>query len=229
MKRAIGNALACWPKKLSRRKTYPFLERNLRQIPEGARVLNIGASGGYHDLVRRVAEERGFSVQSSDIDPARQPDIVDDICASNLPSDTFDVVVMADVLEHVRQPFQAASEIRRILKPDGSALLIVPFFYPIHDRPHDYFRFTEYGLRLLFSEMEIVKFERRGNWLEALLMSAARIAHEPGKAGRMAIIVVPVCALLLPLAKLIGSGPGFVTSGYMMRAVKTSPTPAASK
>jgi len=227
MKRAIGQALTRWPKKLSRRRTYPFLEKHLAQVEAGSTVLNIGSGGGYEELVRRIAAERGFSVQSCDIDPDRNPDIVDDICASSLPSDSVDVLVMADVLEHVQQPFDAAREIGRILKPGGTALLVVPFFYPIHDRPHDYFRFTEYGLRLLFSRLEIIDLERRGNWLEALLLGAARISHEPGRSGRLAIIVVPLCALLLPLASLIGPGPDYLTSGYMMKLVKPARSPAS--
>lgn len=220
MKSQIGTALARWPKKLSRRNTYPFLEKHLMKVPGGAVVLNIGSGGGYEDLVRRIGHERGFTVKSSDIDPERSPDIVDDICDCSLPSESFDVVVMADVLEHVQQPLEAARAIDRILKPDGSALLVVPFFYPIHDRPHDYFRFTEYGMRYLFSHMEVRELEPRNNWLETLLLGAARIAHEPGKAGRLAIVVVPICALLLPLASLIGRGPGYLTSGYMMKAVR---------
>ena len=220
MKRRIGNALKRWPKKLSRRRTYPFLETHLMRLAPGSSVLTIGSGGGYEELVRRIAAERGLTVQSSDVDPERKPDIVDDICASALPSGSFDAVVMASVLEHVQQPFDAAKEIARILKPGGSALLIVPFIFPIHDRPHDYFRFTEYGLRLLFAHMEVAELERRDNWLEALLLSAARIAFEHGKSDRLALLVVPICAALAPLARMIGAGPTFMTSGYLLKAVK---------
>jgi SAM-dependent methyltransferase len=220
MKRAIGIALARWPKKLSRRRPYPFLEKHLQMVPAGATVLNIGSGGGYDDLVRRIAEERKFTVKSTDIDPAREPDIVDDICNSGLESGSVEWLVMADVLEHVQNPFDAAREIGRILKPGGTALLVVPFFYPIHARPHDYFRFTEYGLRLLFADLEVADFEYRSNWLEALLLGAARIVYEPGKTARLAILVIPICALLLPLASLIGRGPGYITAGYMMKLVR---------
>jgi SAM-dependent methyltransferase len=220
MKRQIARALNRWPKRLSRRNTYPFLEKHLRQVQAGATVLNIGSSGGYYELVRRIGSERGFTVKSSDIDASRNPDYVDDICASKLPSDSIDVVVMAAVIEHVQQPFDAAREIGRILKPGGCALLIAPFYYPIHARPHDYFRFTEYGLRLLFSHMDVTELEPRDNWLDALLLGAARIAYEPGKISRLSIVVVPICALLAPLSSLIGKGPNYITSGYLLKVVK---------
>jgi SAM-dependent methyltransferase len=219
IKGRIGDALAQWPRKVSRRRPYPFLEKQLREIPLGASVLNIGAGGGYDELVRRVAKERGYEVRSSDIDSERSPDLIDDICASRLEDASVDVIVMADVLEHVQDPFAAASEIRRILKPGGALLLVVPFFFPIHASPHDYFRFTEYGLKHLFARLEIVAFERRDNWLQALLMSAGRIAHERGQAW-LALFVIPICSLLYPLASRIGEGPSHITSGYMMKAVR---------
>jgi SAM-dependent methyltransferase len=44
---------------------------------------------------------------------------------------TFDVVLCNHVLEHVRDDIQALSEIRRVLKPGGFAILQVPFFNPV--------------------------------------------------------------------------------------------------
>lgn len=43
-----------------------------------------------------------------------------------LKSDTFDVITMWHVLEHVRQPKQALSEVKRLLKPDGKVILACP-------------------------------------------------------------------------------------------------------
>ena len=207
MKRKISRALVKWGKKASRRNDYPFLKEHLMQVPEGAVVLNIGSGGGFDEIVREVARQRKFTVKSSDVDPSRNPDVVDDICESGLESDSIDAIVMASVIEHVQRPFDAAREIDRILKPGGSALFIIPFMFPIHDRPHDYFRFTEYGVRHLFAHMDIADMRPRDNWLEALLLAAARIAYEPGKASRMGIVIVPLCALLFPLASLIRLGP----------------------
>lgn len=43
----------------------------------------------------------------------------------------FDVVLCNHVLEHVRDDIQAMSEINRVLKPGGFAILQIPFFNPI--------------------------------------------------------------------------------------------------
>jgi SAM-dependent methyltransferase len=71
--------------------------------------------------------------------------------AENLPfSDrSFDTILCTEVLEHTRRPQQVVQEFARVLKPGGYLLLTVPFIYPVHEAPHDYWRFTNYGLRAI--------------------------------------------------------------------------------
>lgn len=64
--------------------------------------------------------------------------------------DSYDVIVCTQVLEHVANPFLAAAELYRILKPGGRLLLTVPAAYPYHAVPRDYWRFTRDSLQLLF-------------------------------------------------------------------------------
>lgn len=73
----------------------------------------------------------------------------DVICyAESLPfaDGSFDTILCTEVLEHTREPFQVMREFARLLKPGGHVLLSVPFIYPIHEAPNDYWRFTIYGL-----------------------------------------------------------------------------------
>lgn len=65
---------------------------------------------------------------------------------------TFDTVVSFEVLEHVTDPARMVREIRRVLKPGGHVILTTPFLWGEHCQPHDYFRFTQYGLARLFAE-----------------------------------------------------------------------------
>lgn len=46
----------------------------------------------------------------------------------------FDVVLCNHVLEHVEDDIRAVSEISRVLKSSGLAILQVPFFYPIAEK-----------------------------------------------------------------------------------------------
>ena len=64
------------------------------------------------------------------------------------PSGGFDTLLVTDVLEHIARPDVLWGEMARLLKPGGKIILGVPFCYWIHDEPHDYYRYTEYRLRL---------------------------------------------------------------------------------
>lgn len=50
---------------------------------------------------------------------------------------TFDVIFCNHVLEHVRDDIKALSEMQRVLKPGGWAILQVPFFYPLPDTTYE--------------------------------------------------------------------------------------------
>lgn len=67
-------------------------------------------------------------------------------------SGVFDTVIASDVLEHVARPGMLWSEIARILAPGGTLILNVPFYYCIHERPHDYYRYTEFALKRFAEE-----------------------------------------------------------------------------
>jgi len=91
-----------------------------------------------------------------------------DICHIDLPDASFDCVICLEVLEHVGDPFAAANELQRILRPGGFLFLTVPFLHAYHgkmgsksaahDDFPDYWRFTHQGLQRLFgslSDLEI--------------------------------------------------------------------------
>ncbi len=65
-----------------------------------------------------------------------------------LKDEEFDTILLTDVLEHIQDPFCLWKEMTRVLKHGGKVIVGVPFLYPIHEAPHDYFRYTEHALRL---------------------------------------------------------------------------------
>ncbi len=66
-------------------------------------------------------------------------------------NETYDSVVCLEVLEHVPDPFKAVSEISRVLKKGGVLILSVPHLSRLHEEPHDYFRYTRYGLESILT------------------------------------------------------------------------------
>lgn len=73
--------------------------------------------------------------------------------AHSLPflDNSVDIIWLCAVLEHIQKPFVVIDEIYRVLKPNGIILISVPFIQYLHASPHDYFRYTKYGLRSLCS------------------------------------------------------------------------------
>jgi SAM-dependent methyltransferase len=92
--------------------------------------------------------------------------------ADNIPfaDNTFDSVLCTQVFEHLKDPFKSAKEIYRVLKIDGKLLMTVPQTNELHEEPHDFFRYTKYGLKSLFKDagFEIVEFDQRGGYYSNL-------------------------------------------------------------
>ncbi len=65
---------------------------------------------------------------------------------------TFDIVVCNAILEHVEYPSKAIKELYRVLKKDGLIWVEVPFSFPYHPSPNDYWRVSPTGIRIWMQE-----------------------------------------------------------------------------
>lgn len=80
------------------------------------------------------------------------PDVIGDAQCLPIASSSVDIVFSTQVIEHLPRPQDFISEARRVLRSGGTLILSGPFFWPLHEEPHDYFRFTKYGLEYLCSQ-----------------------------------------------------------------------------
>ena len=123
-------------------------------VSEGAKILEIGAGPvSYKSLFR------GSKVVSVDIVEGNNVDEIGDVTNLKYRSSVFDVILCFNVLEHVYDYRKAVSEMYRVLKLGGCAAIIVPFLYPVHDPPGDFYRFTEYSLERMLSGFADVKID----------------------------------------------------------------------
>lgn len=104
-----------------------------------------------------------------DIDPAHGADIVGSIESIPAESGSFDSIISTQVLEHVKNPQKAVEEFYRVLKAGGYCLVTVPQMNELHEEPHDYFRFTKFGLEEIFkkSGFKIISVDQRGGFWSA--------------------------------------------------------------
>jgi SAM-dependent methyltransferase len=100
----------------------------------------------------------------------KRPPIVADVTRIPFGDRTFDSALCTEVLEHLPEPGRCLDEIRRVVKPGGSVFFTVPMTMYTHSEPHDFYRFTEYGLRYLLEKhaFEIVELRRLGGVMSVM-------------------------------------------------------------
>jgi SAM-dependent methyltransferase len=79
-------------------------------------------------------------------------DVAGNLYAMPYRDNCFDAVINVEVLEHLEEPEVALREIFRVLKRGGRLYLVAPQGWEEHGIPHDYYRFTRFGLRRLFEK-----------------------------------------------------------------------------
>lgn len=81
-----------------------------------------------------------------------------------LNSSQYDTILLSDVLEHIPNPEHLWNEMSRLLKPGGNLIINTPFYYWIHEEPHDYNRYTAFALKRFakIANIEILLLETIG-------------------------------------------------------------------
>jgi len=208
---------------LSRKGLYPFLNAQFFEIQKDLKVLNIGVGGEISKLLNTYAAKNNFKVVSFDISEQRNPDILGDICSYDFNGEKFDIVVIAEVLEHLHSPHLAIQNIFSILKDEGKLILTVPFIFPIHERPFDYYRYTRYGLEFLLKDFKYVSIKERNSWAEAINTLSVRLIMDPKISSKIfAPLFIVLAFFNLPFVVLLSwlIKSDFITSGYLVSARK---------
>ena len=125
------------------------LERSTRDLigrcpnGNGSRALDLGASKSPY---RNLLEARGYDVKTLDIDRQHGSDYEGLAEKTGLASESFELILCTQVMEHCYNPWQAIREIQRILKPCGRLIISAPHVWFYHPHPTDHWRFTQEGI-----------------------------------------------------------------------------------
>lgn len=106
-----------------------YLKQKTRFFSERLHVLHIAPEACFIDRFEKV---HGENYITADIESPLAK-VKMDIHQIPFEENTFDVVLCNHVLEHVQDDIKAVSEIYRVLRPGGFAILQVPFFKPVGD------------------------------------------------------------------------------------------------
>lgn len=142
-----------------------FMNQECARHAIRGRVLDIGSGlrrASYHRFLKR---EPSAIVESLDLGFAPETGQTIDLEKDFLPraGASVDAVLLFNVLEHLYNYALTLSEIKRVMKPGGQLLGVVPFLVAYHPDPHDYWRYTVETLPKIladagFSNIEIRPF-----------------------------------------------------------------------
>ena len=119
------NAVCPWcGSHVRHRALWLYIERRTDLLTKPARLLHLAPE---HVLAERLRAHPHIDYLSADLD---QPAMENwDLTDVPHPGDSFDAIVCSHVLEHVPDDRAAMRELRRILRPDGWAIVQVPIDY----------------------------------------------------------------------------------------------------
>jgi hypothetical protein len=212
-------------KKLSRKNLYNLILKSFNENiyhNKICKVLNIGAGGDIKTLIKKNFK----NIFEIDIDPNRKPDQIIDICDNHFSNKLKykpNLVCIFEVLEHTTNPEKAINNIYKIIKKGDYVLASVPFIFHIHDQPYDYFRFTKFGLNLLFKKFTKVKITERNGWLETILVIFTRLEKEKNILSKLlgkTFIIISFLIMPLVLLLQIIFPSKKITTGYYIEAQK---------
>jgi len=141
----------------------------MAMLPPGSRVADLG---GHRDRKRGSFDIRQFplDVVCVNVSNKHGADVIADAAQLPFANDSFDVVLCAELLEHVSDPKAVLREAFRVLKPGGKLVACSPFLYHIHGDPHDYGRYTDHYWKTALKEIGFVRIEveRQGRFWSAI-------------------------------------------------------------
>jgi len=198
-----------------------------RGLSADARVLDAGCGEGQHahHFTRQQYCGVDLAVGDAQWDYSRI-DVLADLTALPFRRGIFDAAIHMVTIEHLKEPGCALAEIARALAPQAILLIAAPHEWEVHQAPHDYFRYTRYGLQYLLekSGYEVVELRAAGGYFRLLARRLLNgLQFFTGGLRWLwflpaAILLVPP-AMILPFLDFLDRDRNF-TLGYIARARK---------
>jgi len=157
------------------------------------RVFDVGCGDmPYRSLIlskaRDVRQYVGIDLQQSGYCP---PNVVWDGHTLPFACGQADVVLAMEVLEHCFDPRALLAEAHRVLKANGTLFVTVPFLWPLHCPPNDFYRYTPWALErhLRQAGFADVALRSLGGWDASLAqMLGLWVSRRPMKAMKRRVL-----------------------------------------
>lgn len=134
------------------------------------RVLDVGCGTKPYEKIFNGESYIGLEIDSENNRKYKKADYFYDGNIFPFDSESFDGVICNQVFEHVFNPDDFLNEINRVLRVGGSFVISVPFVWDEHEQPHDYARYSSFGLSYILQKngFEVVDYKKSNNGIELI-------------------------------------------------------------
>jgi len=132
---------------------------------KGEKLLDVGCGTKPYKELFDVEQYDGLEYDTPENRAGKRAEYFYDGKTFPFKNEFYDHVISNEVLEHVFNPDEFLKELNRVLKMDGRLLLTVPFVWDEHEQPHDFARYTSFGIKFLLDKhgFEIIEFRKSVN------------------------------------------------------------------
>jgi SAM-dependent methyltransferase len=123
------------------------------ELNSDSKILIIGGGTIGSGMHKFIQQNKG-KIISFDIYNSTNINFIADAHSIPITDETFDLVIIQAVLEHVVCPQIVVNEIRRVLKINGKVYAETPFLQHVHEGAYDFTRYTVLGHRILFKDFD---------------------------------------------------------------------------
>ncbi len=139
-----------------------FLQHYLQTRNTPSSILDFAPNVAFTHAVKKIKmiEYTSADLYRNDVD------IRLDICDMNtLKDNSYDILICSHILEHVDHPEKALSEIYRVLKATGVAIIMVPLFWDVNDTVENVHENTDQSRAKHYGQSDHVRLFSRHDFL----------------------------------------------------------------
>jgi len=206
-----------------------YLDKLLFETPFYGKVLDVGGKKDNKRGTFRPPIKSVVSWEYLNIDKETNPDYCCSADAIPLEDGYFDMILLAEVIEHLENPTSVLKESYRVLHSEGSLVATIPFLNGIHADPYDFQRWTDVKIRLElekigFNDISIKPMGSLFAVMYDLVYASLTLSSKNAQSFRnrviRKIILPPISRLFLLLDRHYLYKSKNITTGYYIEAKK---------
>lgn len=156
---------------------------------DNLKILDVGSfdkTGNYNYGL--ILNEKNWTYHGLDLKEGNNVDIIvkNPYDWQEVESESYDIVITGQALEHIEFFWLTLDQINRVLKPGGFCCIIVPSAGPVHKNPYDCYRFQDDGVKALakYIKLKVIEYgttdaSNSNPWFDSYVI--ARKSHKSSK------------------------------------------------